>query len=126
MHALDQYQAEVREKWGKTDAYRQHQEKTQHYSQQKWDSLAEGMDQIMAAFATCMKNAESPASADAQSLVQQLQSHITENYYLCTKEILAGLGQMYVADARFQANIDRHAPGTAAFICQAIAAYCSK
>ena len=41
-------------------------------------------------------------------------------------EILAGLGQMYVADERFKSNIDKHATGTAAFISAAIEAYCGK
>ena len=44
----------------------------------------------------------------------------TENYYLCTNEILAGLGQRYVADERFKKNIDKHADGTAEFINKAI------
>ena len=78
----------------------------------------------MEAFALCMKSGEAPDSTRAQALVKTLQTHITENYYLCTNEILAGLGQMYVADERFKNNIDQHAHGTAAFICKAIAAYC--
>ena len=69
---------------------------------------------------------ESPDSTEAQNLVKMLQNHITENYYLCTNEILAGLGQMYVADDRFKNNIDKHADGTAAFICEAIEFYCRK
>ena len=69
---------------------------------------------------------KSPDSTEAQNLVKMLQNHITENYYLCTNEILASLGQMYVADERFTNNIDKHADGTATFICEAIAAYCSK
>ena len=73
-----------------------------------------------------MKKGEKPDSADAQELVKKLQNHITENYYRCTNEILAGLGQMYVADERFRNNIDKHAEGTAAFICEAIGAYCGK
>jgi hypothetical protein len=84
------------------------------------------MDRIMAEFALCMKKDESPDSAKAQSLVKELQNYITENYYLCTDEILAGLGQMYVADERFTNNIDKHADGTAEFICEAIAFYCNK
>jgi hypothetical protein len=58
--------------------------------------------------------------------VKKLQSHITENYYTCTIEILSGLGQMYVADERFKNNIDKHADGTAAFISEAIAIYSKK
>ena len=54
------------------------------------------------------------------------QRYITENYYRCTIEILSGLGQMYVADERFRNNIDRHGDGTAAFVSEAIAAFCAK
>ena len=123
---FEKHKAEAKEKWGKTDAYREHEEKTQNYGKQKWNDLAEGMDRIMAEFAASMRKGETPASAEAQNLVKKLQSHITENYYRCTKEILAGLGQMYVADERFKNNIDRHGEGTAAFICEAIGVYCGK
>ena len=123
---FEKYKAEAREKWGKTDAYKEHAERTKNYSKQKWNDLAEGMDHIMAEFALCMRKDESPDSTEAQNLVKMLQNHITENYYLCTNEILASLGQMYVADERFTNNIDKHADGTATFICEAIAVYCSK
>ena len=123
---FEKHKAEAKEKWGKTEAYKEHEEKTKNYGKQKWNDLAEGMDRIMAEFAVCMRKGETPDSAEAQSLVKKLQGHITENYYRCTKEILAGLGQMYVADERFKNNIDRHAEGTAAFICEAIGVYCGK
>jgi hypothetical protein len=123
---FEMHKAEAREKWGQTDAYKQHAERTKNYSKQKWNDLAEGMDHIMAEFAVCMRKVETPDSAVVQNLVKLLQNHITENYYLCTNEILAGLGQMYVADERFKNNIDKHADGTATFICEAIAVYCSK
>mgnify|MGYP003295411509 CR=1 FL=1 len=68
----------------------------------------------------CRQNGYAPASAEAQALVKKLQGYITENFYNCTDAILAGLGEMYVADDRFRANIDRHGDGTAEFIRQAI------
>ena len=123
---FEKHKLEAQEKWGKTDAYKQHSEKTKDYSNQKWNDLAKAMDCIMAEFAECMKNGAAPASNEAQNLVKLLQNHITENYYLCTNEILAGLGQMYVADERFKNNIDKHADGAAAFICEAIKVYCNK
>ena len=123
---FEKHKAEAKEKWGKTDAYKEYAERTKDYSKQKWNEIAEGMDHIMAEFALRMKKDESPNSAKAQSLVKMLQNYITENYYLCTNEILAGLGQMYVADERFMNNIDKHADGTAAFICEAIEVYCRK
>ena len=120
---FEKYKAEAIEKWGKTDAYREYAERTENYSGQKRNDLAVGMDHIMAEFALCMRKDERPDSAEAQNLVKMLQDHITGNYYLCTNEILASLGQMYVADERFTKSIDKHADGTAAFICEAIAAY---
>jgi len=123
---FEKYKAEAQEKWGKTDAYKEHAERTGNYSRQKWNELTERVDCIMAEFAVCMKNAKTPDSIEVQNLVKMLQSHITENYYHCPNEILAGLGQMYVADERFKNNIDKHADGTAAFICEAIKVYCGK
>ena len=123
---FEKHKAEAQEKWGKTDAYKEHAQRTKDYSKEKWNDLAEGMDHIMAEFALCLRNGETPDSRDAQNLVKMLQNHITENYYLCTNEILAGLGQMYVADERFRNNIDKHADGTAEFIRDAIDVYCGK
>ena len=123
MDKFEKYQAEANERWGQTSAYKEYTEKTKDDSQQKRADQASEMDNIMAEFAACAKN-NAPDSAQAQALVQKLQNHITENYYHCTNAILAGLGQMYVADERFKNNIDRHGDGTAEFICEAIIAYC--
>lgn len=120
---FEQHKAEAKARWGTTDAYKQHAEKTKNYSKQTWSDLAAGMDAIMGEFALCMKNGSAPDSPEAQDLVKSLQDHITAHYYDCTNPILAGLGQMYVADERFRANIDRHGDGTAAFISEAIAKY---
>jgi len=66
-----------------------------------------------------------PASAQVQALVAKLQQFITDHYYTCTKQILQGLGRMYVADERFRANIDRAGgAGTAEFAAKAIEIYC--
>lgn len=123
---FETHKAEAQARWGKTDAYREHAEKTKNYGKEKWNSLAADMDIIFGEFALCMKNGAAPDAAEAQSLVKKLQDHITDNYYTCTKQILFGLGQMYVADERFRNNIDAHADGTAEFVSQAIACYCQK
>ena len=118
------YRDEAREKWGSTDAYKEHEERTRDYSGETWADLAAGMDRIIAEFAACRKQGNPPDSPEAQALVAMLQNHITQHYYRCTDGILAGLGQMYVADERFRNNIDRHGDGTAAFLCEAITFHC--
>lgn len=121
---LDRYKAEVKEKWGKTEAYQEHTEKTKNYSHDKWQTAAEGLDSIFADFAKAKKSGESTGSAPVQELVHNLQQHITDNYYTCTKQILTGLGQMYVLDERFKNNIDRHGEGTAEYVSEAISIHC--
>ena len=123
MNRFDTYEAEVKEKWGDTDAYREYEERVE---KEKRQDLVKSPDDLMAQFASCMKNGETPCSTAAQSLVKTLQEHITKHYYRCTNEILAGLGEMYVADERFLHNIDKHAEGTAVFIREAIRIYCGK
>ena len=114
---------EAREKWGQTQAYREYEAK--QYPDPAKEALAQGMDQLISEFAHCMQQGGPPDSAQAQSLVSKLQNYITQHYYHCTLQILAGLGQMYVADVRFQNNIDKHAAGTAVFIREAILTYCA-
>ena len=123
---FENYKQEVKEKWGKTEAYREYSEKTKDYSKDKQNILADEMNDIFCEFALCMKNGNNADSDAAQTLVQRLQAHITENYYNCTNEILAGLGQMYAYDDRFRENIDKNGNGTAEFVCKAIIAYCKK
>ena len=67
-----------------------------------------------------------PAAEEAQALAARWQQYITDNFYTCTKEILRGLGQMYVCDERFKANIDSHGEGTAEFMAKVLEIYCSK
>ena len=122
--ARKQYEAEAKERWGKTDAYKEHEQKTASYSKDKWQQVNDGLNAVLAEFAVCLQSGQAPDSNEAQSLAKKLQSYITENYYTCDRGILKGLGQMYVADERFKDNIDKHAVGTAQFISEAIEIYC--
>ena len=117
---------EARERWGNTDAYCEHEQKTKNYTKEKWAEANNGLMTIFAEFAACKQNGTKADSNEAQALVTKLQAHITENYYTCTDEILAGLGKMYVADEQFKKNIDKYGEGTAEFVADAIGVYCRK
>ena len=121
--ARKQYEVEAKQRWGETDAYKEHAEKTADYSKDKWQTVNDGLMVIFTRFAEYMNNGYTTDSDEAQALVKELQDYITENYYTCTKEILAGLGQMYVADERFKTNIDKNGDGTAEFVSKAIENY---
>ena len=123
---MDKYSTEARERWGDTSAYREHEEKTKHYTKEKWAEANDGLMAIFDEFAVCKQSGAEVDSNEAQAIVAKLQAHITENYYTCTDDILAGLGKMYVADERFKKNIDKYGEGTAEFASAAIEVYCRK
>ena len=123
---INDYESETRARWGNTDAYHEHEQKTKNYTKEKWAEVNEGLMAIFAEFAVCKENGVSADSNEAQALVAKLQAHITANYYTCTDEILAGLGKMYVADERFKKNIDNYGEGTAEFASKSIAMFCEK
>ena len=114
---------EARSRWGDTDAYREHEQKTKNYAKEKWADANDGLMAIFAEFSVCKQSGASADSNETQALVAKLQAHITENYYTCTDEILAGLGNMYVADERFKKNIDKYGEGTAEFAAEGIRIY---
>ena len=120
---MDQYAAEAKAAWGGTQAYREFEEKTAGKTPQ---ALSADGDALMDIFAElgALRHL-SPGSSEAQALVAKLQNFITEHYYTCTKQILQGLGQMYIAGDAMTENIDRAGDvGTAQFAHDAIAIYC--
>ena len=123
---MSDHKTEARSRWGATDAYREHEEKTKSYTKEKWAEANEGLMAIFAEFAACKDSGANADSAETQALVAKLQAHITENYYTCTDEILVGLGKMYACDERFKKNIDKYGDGTAEFAAVAIDSYTKK
>ena len=119
----EKYEKEARSRWGTTDAYREHEQKTKNYTKEKWAEANDGLMAIFAEFATCKDSGASADSTEVQELVSKLQEHITANYYTCTDEILVGLGKMYVCDERFKKNIDKCGEGTAEFVAEGIRIY---
>ncbi len=96
----EKYTAEVKGKWGNTIAYQEYQ---QH---EKGGSTGTPAD-LMRHFAKLGKLKHlAPTAPEAQAAIRDLQQFITDHFYTCTPEILAGLGQMYVADDCFRKNID--------------------
>ena len=119
----EKLQAEAKERWGKTDAYKEFEDRSKNKTK---DSPMRSGAEMMKIFAELgdIKD-RGPDSREAQLLVKKLQDFITENYYTCTKEILASLGVMYTADKRFTASIDNAGgAGTAEFAGKAIEYYC--
>ena len=122
---MEQYEAQARAKWGKTDAYKEFEQKTAGKSSDQMAVTGEGLMDIFRELGAVSHL--DPEGGEVQALIGKLQDFITEHYYTCTKQILRGLGQMYIAGDSMTENIDRAGgAGTAEFAHKAIEIFCSK
>ena len=120
---MDEYTAQAKQQWGKTAAWQEFEQKTAGQSTAEMAATGDALMDIFAEFGIIRHT--SPASAEAQALVAKLQDFITGHYYTCTKQILRGLGQMYIAGDSMTENIDKAGgEGTAQFAHEAIEIYC--
>lgn len=121
---LDAFAKEAKAKFGDTAAYQEFEERAEGRSDTETAALQAAMMEIFRRMGEVQ--GKGPKSSEAQTLVYELQSLISRNFYECTPEILRSLGEMYTADERFSKNIDEAGgSGTAAFAKEAIEFYCS-
>lgn len=120
---IDDYAAQAKAAWGKTDAWKEFEARGNTREQNKQSG-----DALMALFTEFGKRRDiAPASDEAQAMVQQLRDFITANFYTCTVPVLHGLADMYDGGGDFTANIDKAGgQGTAAFIANAMRIYCQQ
>ncbi len=121
-HDPAQYDAEVEERWGDTDAYAQSKRKTAAYSKDDWLAIkAEGED-VEARFAAALRAGVAPDSVEAMDIAEEHRQQISRYFYDCSPEMHAGLGRMYVEDERFTAHYEQRAPGLAQYVSTAVQA----
>src|SRR4051794_12133020 len=117
-----QYDAEVEERWGETDAYAQSKRRTAAYTKEDWLRIkAEGAD-VEARFAAALRNGVPADSDRAMDIAEEHRQQISRNFYDCPPEMHAGLGRMYVDDERFTTHYEQMAPGLAQYVSTAVQA----
>ena len=122
---LDEYAKRAKEQWGDTPEYKELKEKERSRTPEEEQELMERFMGLFAEFGE-LKNG-SPESSEAQAMVKKLQDFITEHLYTCTDKILSCLGKMYAGGGEIAENIDiTGGRGTAEFVSEAIAAFCSR
>ena len=122
-HDVKQYQDEVKERWGNTDAYKQSMKKVGKMTKKEMEQLKEDGKKHTAAIADAMD--KGIASPEVQALIKK--SHEGINFfYDCSLEMFRNLGKMYVDDPRFAANYEKVRSGLAIFMRDAIAYYCDQ
>lgn len=122
---LDEYAAQAKASWGKTEAYKEFEEKEKNRTKEQSNQIAEGMMALFTEFGLLLKEGRETDSEEVQAQVQKLQDYITEHFYTCTKQILSELGKMYNGGGSMTENIDKYGgEGTADFAAEAIKIFC--
>ena len=120
---IDDYTAQAKAAWGKTDAWKEFESRGKTADENKQSG-----DALMALFTEFGKRRNiAPTCDEAQAMVKQLQDFISDHFYTCTPPVLRGLADMYDGGGDFTRNIDKAGgQGTASFIANAIREYCKR
>lgn len=122
---LDEYSKEAKARWGKTDAWKEFEEKSKDRTEKEQQDINVKFMQIFVEFGKMLDR--KPEDTVVQQQVQKLKDYITEHFYTCTNQILRGLGQMYAGGGSMTENIDKTAgAGTAQFTANAIEIFCKE
>lgn len=122
---LDDYSAQAKAVYGKTDAYKEFEQKSKSRTQEQEKDLG---GQVMDFFVRLGKMRPcQPDCEAAQNWARQLQEFFTQHYYTCTPQILGSLAESYAGGGSMTENIDKvGGAGTGAFAKEVIDAYVSR
>ncbi len=119
------YGAEVRERWGNTDAYKQSAARVKKMSKEDMIAIKKAGDQLMREITDAFLAHKLAHSHEVQKLIERHFNGLRA-FYEPTLALYRGLADMFVADPRFTAYYDGYAKGLALYMREAMHAYCSE
>jgi len=122
---MDDYSTQAKTLYGKTDAYKEFEEKSKKRTKEQEKDLGA---QVMDFFVRLGKMRPcAPDSQEALAWAKELQAFFTANYYTCTPQILSALAESYAGGGSMTENIDKvGGAGTGAFAKEVIDIYIQK
>ena len=116
------YGREIREKYGDETVDRANARVLALTEEEhgRWTTLGE---EIKAALARAVRAGADPAGEEGRRIATLHRQWLSYSWEAYTPQAHRGLGELYTADERFTAYYDGEAPGCAAFLRDAIAAY---
>jgi hypothetical protein len=117
---MHDYEDEVKERWGDTDAYRQSQSKTSKYSKDDFEAAKVDQEAATELFVYAFGNSLPIDSHKAQEAVKAHREAITKWFYDCSVDMQKNLALMYIEDPRFKEYYDGRVRGLAQYVHDAI------
>ncbi len=118
----DEYEDEVKERWGETDAYKESARRTARYTKDDWARFKAESEEINLAIVALMDEGVPATDPRAMDAVDRHRLQIDTWFYPCSHEMHAGLAEMYIADPRFTATYEKIHVGMAQYVHDAIKA----
>ena len=119
---MSQYEDEVRERWGDTEAYAQSQSRTSKYTHEDFAAAKVDQEAATELFVYAFGNSLPTTSENAQAAVVAHRAAISKWYYECSVEMQKNLALMCVQDPRFKKYYDGRVNGLAQYVHDAIMA----
>ncbi len=116
------YEAEAKERWGNTDAYKESMKRTKGYTEADWLRLKVEQSAVYRDAAQAMKAGKRPDDDEVMDIAERHRLLIDRWFYPCSFQMQCGLADMYEADGRFAENIDKYGAGLTPFLSAAIRA----
>jgi MerR family transcriptional regulator, thiopeptide resistance regulator len=120
-----QYEDEVRQRWGETEAYRESIRRVASYSEEEWREIKAQAEEIAELFAELKRSGQPADGEPTRAAAEQARVHIDRWFYPCSREMHRALGEMYLADPRYAANYEKVEPELTAYVRDAIVANAS-
>jgi MerR family transcriptional regulator, thiopeptide resistance regulator len=117
-----QHEAEVQDRWGDTDAYRESARRSRRYGKDDWRRIQEEQAAIYADAAAALRAGHAPDTAEAMDVAERHRQSIERWFYPCGPAMHTNLADLWEADARFAESIDAHAAGLTPFLAAAVRA----
>ena len=114
-----QYEDEVKERWGDTDAYKESTRRAARYTKEDWKRFKAESEEIGNDLVAAFDRGLPPTDPEVLDVVERHRQQIGTWFYECSPEMHANLGRMYVADPRFTKTYEDMRTGLAQYVCEA-------
>ena len=116
------HEAEAKQRWGHTDAYKESMKRTKSYTKEDWQKLKDDQASIYGDAVLAMKAGRKPEDEAVMDIAERHRLSIDRWFYPCSVVMHMALADMYESDRRFSENIDQYGEGLTGFLSEAIRA----
>jgi DNA-binding transcriptional MerR regulator len=118
----EQYEDEVKQRWGSTEAYKVSAQRTKSYTEADWRKLKAEQAAIYADALAALRGGIGADDPRAMDIAERHRLSIDRWFYPCSAKMHCGLADLWEADRRYSDNIDKQGAGLTEYLAAAVRA----